>query len=229
MLKKIAVALSLVATTATSTSFDCTKATSKAEKLICSTPALSQADDTLYVDYLQAKVVTGNSNDFKKLVKQNWKLREKNCETEECLLGWYKRSTELYRQIAAIRPKQNVQAEQQAQPERKAPERSKSVRQTIDDFFDDNPELSENIYLRKAIKDAVSGESFSDTFSNALTSKQEGVSMLRAMKDNVTENGYNYARLAVRSLQDSCNIGMGSVFGLRGTECQILSRYRDTY
>ncbi|MEQ1966253.1 hypothetical protein ABLA30_04215 [Xenorhabdus nematophila] len=229
MLNKVAVVLFLISTTATAASFDCTKATSKAEKLICSTPALSQADDALYVDYLQAKVVTGNSNDFKALVKQNWKLREKNCDTEKCLLNWYKRSTELYRQIAAIRPKQNVQTEQQTQPERKAPERSKSVRQTIDDFFDDNPELSENIYIKKAIKDVASGESFSDTFSNALTSKQEGVSMLRAMKDNATGNGYTYARLAVRSLQDSCNMGMGSVFGLRGTECQILSRYRDTY
>ncbi|REF28679.1 putative nucleic acid binding protein [Xenorhabdus cabanillasii] len=45
-------------------------------------------------------MVTGNNNDFKALVKQNWKLREKNCDTEECLLNWYKRSTELYRQIA---------------------------------------------------------------------------------------------------------------------------------
>ncbi|AWK42663.1 lysozyme inhibitor LprI family protein [Photorhabdus laumondii] len=69
-------------------SFDCAKATSKAEKLICSTPALSQADDNLYINYLQAKLATGNNADFKALVKQNWELREK-CVVVECLQDWY--------------------------------------------------------------------------------------------------------------------------------------------
>ncbi|WP_387690798.1 hypothetical protein [Photorhabdus sp. RM71S] len=112
MLKKIVIALFLVSATANSASFDCAKATSKAEKLICSTPALSQADDVLYVDYLQAKVVTGNSDDFKALVKQNWKLRENNCDTKECLLNWYKRSAELYRQIAAGSGKEDTKSSQ---------------------------------------------------------------------------------------------------------------------
>lgn len=83
-----------------SASFDCTKEPSKVGKLICSTPELSKMDDELYVDYLQAKLVTGNSEEFRKLVKQNWKLRQDNCETVECISDWYKRSTILYRNIA---------------------------------------------------------------------------------------------------------------------------------
>ncbi|MDE9477020.1 lysozyme inhibitor LprI family protein [Xenorhabdus bovienii] len=100
----LTIALFLVSVGANAASFDCAKASSKAEKLICSIPVLSQADDALYFDYLRAKVVTGNNDDFKKLVKQNWKLREKNCDTEKCLLDWYKKSTDLYRLISANQP-----------------------------------------------------------------------------------------------------------------------------
>ncbi|TDB54245.1 hypothetical protein C5467_14190 [Photorhabdus khanii subsp. guanajuatensis] len=90
----------LVSSAANSASFDCTKAASLAEKLICSTTTLSQADDSLYIDYLQAKLATANNADFKALAKQNWKLREK-CTTVECLQDWYQRSSEMYRGIAA--------------------------------------------------------------------------------------------------------------------------------
>ncbi|MCW7548508.1 DUF4431 domain-containing protein [Photorhabdus sp. APURE] len=93
-------------------SFDCAKATSKAEKLICSTPALSQADDNLYVDYLQAKLVTDNNADFKALVKQNWELREK-CAVVSCLQDWYKWSSEMYRKIAAVKTTENCYKERQ--------------------------------------------------------------------------------------------------------------------
>ncbi|MCC8367107.1 hypothetical protein J8V57_12615 [Xenorhabdus sp. PB61.4] len=111
MLRKCAAALFLISGVTNAASFDCTKATSKAEKLICSTPVLSQADDELYIDYLQTKVITGNSDDFKALVKQNWKLREKNCDTEECLLNWYKKTSNLYKQIAVIGKKENQTSE----------------------------------------------------------------------------------------------------------------------
>lgn len=105
MLRKFAAGIFFISSLANAASFDCSKAFSDVEKLICNTPSLSKADDELYVDYLQAKVVTGNSDDFKKLVKQNWKLREQNCKTEECLLSWYKRSTDLYRSISSSKEK----------------------------------------------------------------------------------------------------------------------------
>ncbi|MDE9432798.1 DUF4431 domain-containing protein [Xenorhabdus bovienii] len=323
MLKTVAVALFLVSTATNAASFDCNKAFSKTEKLICNTPALSQADDALYVDYLQAKVVTGNNDDFKKLVKQNWKLREKNCDTEKCLLNWYERSTELYRQIAEnkstnsenrylygipVKIKGTLTKESAGFPSLRlndlisvfpqggdeiggdnTPEFGVAVMQlamsddtqwnifekfkgqdavvtcglyhshtahhntpvlcsvmdispiktsnekpvkiqkektnsTIDDFFADNPELSNNIYIKQAVKDVASGQALSDAF----TSKPRNVSTLRARSDNLSENGYDYARLAVRTLQDSCQIGVGSGFGLRENECRILSRYQDS-
>ncbi len=81
-------------------SFDCNKAASVAEKLICATPALSSADERLYIDYKSARKVTGNSADFKKLAKQNWRTREQ-CSTVECLEAWYQQSAVTYQNIAA--------------------------------------------------------------------------------------------------------------------------------
>ncbi|MDE9479396.1 DUF4431 domain-containing protein [Xenorhabdus bovienii] len=323
MLKTVAVALFLVSTATNAASFDCNKASSKTEQLICNTPALSQADDALYVDYLQAKVVTGNSDDFKKLVKQNWKLREKNCDTEKCLLNWYERSTELYRQIAAnkstnsenrylygipVKIKGTLTKESAGFPSLRlndlisvfpqegdeiggdnTPEFGVAVMQlamsddaqwdifekfkrrdavvtcglyhshtahhktpvlcsvmdispiktsnekpvkiqkekksrTMDDFFSDNPELSENIYLKKAIKDMAGGYALSDVYP----SSSDETNAIRARNAKLSESGYDYARLAVRELQDNCQTGLGRVFGLQEKECQILSKYQDS-
>lgn len=105
MLKKILISLMFICGSVNAASFNCSKAYSKVEKLICNTPSLSKADDELYVDYLQAKLVTGNSGEFKKITKLNWKLREKNCETEQCLLDWYKKSSDLYRNLVSSKNK----------------------------------------------------------------------------------------------------------------------------
>lgn len=69
-------------------SFDCTQASNQTEKIICNTPSLSQADDDLYKDYLQAKWAANNSAGFQYLTKSNLKLREK-CITVACLANWY--------------------------------------------------------------------------------------------------------------------------------------------
>lgn len=100
MLKNIVAGLVIFSSFSYGASFDCSKEPSKVGQLICNTPELSKMDDELYVDYLQAKLVTGNNAEFKKLAKQNWKLRQDNCETVECISDWYKRSTILYRNIA---------------------------------------------------------------------------------------------------------------------------------
>lgn len=104
MIKKLAVIVFLFPFWASSASFDCAKAFSDVEKLICNTPELSKADDELYIDYLQAKMVTGNSDDFRALVKKNWDLRVKNCDTKSCLMDWYHKSGIIYRNIAANHP-----------------------------------------------------------------------------------------------------------------------------
>ncbi|CDL85418.1 DUF4431 domain-containing protein [Xenorhabdus szentirmaii] len=322
MLKTIAVALFLVSTAANTASFDCNKASSKPEKLICNTPTLSQADEALYVDYLQAKIATGNSDDFKKLVKQNWKLREKNCETEKCLLNWYERSIELYRQIAANKlignensylygtpvkikgtltkesvgfpslrlndlisvfpqegdevggdntPEFGVAVMQLAMSddsqwnifekfkgqnavvtcglyhshtahhktpvlcsvmdispiktsnEKPVKNQKEKTSRSLDDFFTNNPELSKNIYIKKAIKDMAGGYALSDVYP----AFSDETNAIRTRNAKLLESGYDYARLAIRGLQNNCQEGLGRVFGLQEKECQILSRYQD--
>ncbi|MBK4726368.1 DUF4431 domain-containing protein [Pantoea agglomerans] len=76
-------------------SFDCTKASSVSEKLICTTPALSQADDQLAKVYREAKTASGNSSEFRQMTKENWALREQ-CKTAACLSEWYSRSQQKY-------------------------------------------------------------------------------------------------------------------------------------
>ncbi|AMX17788.1 hypothetical protein IEC338SC_0612 [Acinetobacter pittii] len=79
-------------------SFSCNKAYDYAEKMICSHADLSVKDDALAKVYTQAKSITGNSQEFRSLIKQNWYLR-KNCSTKQCISNWYSNSTELYNKI----------------------------------------------------------------------------------------------------------------------------------
>ncbi|MBE8596868.1 DUF4431 domain-containing protein [Xenorhabdus sp. BG5] len=327
MLKKFSAILFFISGITQSASFDCTKAESKTEKLICSTPVLSQADDALYVDYLQAKLVTGNSADFKALVRQNWKLREKNCDTEECLLGWYKRSTELYRQIAANKQTQEyktsdtyfyatpvkirgvlnkesagfpslrlddlisvfprdgdevggdnspefgvaviqlamsddtqwnlfeefkgqkaevvcnlyhshtahhktpvvcsvgkiipikVKPKQDSNPVKQAVSSSKK---SLDDFFRDNPSLN-GFYVKRAIKMQASGAAAMDSFTSTDSSK----SKLKITSDQLSTNGYEYAKLAVRQLQELCSMGMATMHSLKDADCAAIISYKE--
>lgn len=94
--------LLLAISSAHAASFDCTKASSTAEKLICRTPALSQADDHLYQDYIKAKQSTGNSPEFKHFTQQNWKKREQ-CSTVTCLADWYTDSSRIYQQLSSAK------------------------------------------------------------------------------------------------------------------------------
>ncbi|HII3110964.1 TPA: hypothetical protein ACY3G5_001821 [Morganella morganii] len=100
MKKVVVISCLLFSSASFAVSFDCSKAQSKTEKLVCDSPSLSQADDELYADYLQAKKITGNSDEFKKTVRENRKLRLQNCDTEACQLEWYKKSSVLFRNIA---------------------------------------------------------------------------------------------------------------------------------
>lgn len=80
-------------------SFDCKKARSYSEKLICSEPALSMADDLLAEQYKKNKKATKNSKEFRALVKKNWLEREK-CQTEQCVAEWYINVSRQYQEIA---------------------------------------------------------------------------------------------------------------------------------
>jgi len=74
---------------ANSASFDCQKANSPNERLICEDVDLSKLDDELALAYKQA---LGNSSNPKDLVanqREAWKQREKECSSKACLVDWF--------------------------------------------------------------------------------------------------------------------------------------------
>ncbi|MBS4847099.1 MAG: hypothetical protein KH037_10530 [Burkholderiales bacterium] len=89
----------LVGSICNAASFDCKKARSYSEKLICSNFTLSAADDALAKIYEEAKKTTKNSKEFRALIKKNWHEREK-CKTEQCVFDWYQRVSQQYQKIA---------------------------------------------------------------------------------------------------------------------------------
>ena len=82
-------------TSAFGASFDCSKAGSATEKIICGDAELSRLDDQLGRAYRQAKAKAVDRREFAARSDGFWRWREKNCQTRECLLDWYRQ-----RQIA---------------------------------------------------------------------------------------------------------------------------------
>jgi uncharacterized protein len=72
-----------------SASFDCNKASSLSEMMICNDPELSRLDDELSDIYKQAKKAAANEKQFKQQTQASWTWREKNCQDKECLINWY--------------------------------------------------------------------------------------------------------------------------------------------
>jgi uncharacterized protein len=99
-IKFIIVALSFVyVQSATGASFDCNKARSVSEKLICSDPELSAMDDKLFEIYKRAKEVSNNSKEFREEQGIAWKYREQNCTDKQCIAAWYKARNKHYAQV----------------------------------------------------------------------------------------------------------------------------------
>lgn len=98
-LAAFALAIALGASAASAASFNCAKARSYSEKLICSDPQLSAADDDLARVYGAAKEKTGNSKQFRRFVEENWKRREQ-CADPACVRSWYQSSRAAYERIA---------------------------------------------------------------------------------------------------------------------------------
>ncbi|ASU40006.1 hypothetical protein hmeg3_18050 [Herbaspirillum sp. meg3] len=91
----LATLLSGVVTSAFGASFNCSKAGSATEKIICGDAELSRLDDQLGKTYKQAKAKAADRREFAARSDGFWRWREKNCQTRECLLDWYRQ-----RQIA---------------------------------------------------------------------------------------------------------------------------------
>lgn len=104
---KLTVLISTLAISFTShgASFDCTKASSEVEKIICQTPSLSTLDDTLAKAYSNAR---SKSADIEKLKSEqiNWIKNTRQCKNDiECITNSYKK------RIAELEPN-NTQSDE---------------------------------------------------------------------------------------------------------------------
>lgn len=69
-------------------SFDCAKAATNVEKLVCKTPGLSKADEELSAVYKQA-VAVALIADFVKKEQRGWIARRNKCPSAQCLAEEY--------------------------------------------------------------------------------------------------------------------------------------------
>ncbi len=81
---------------ANAASFDCQKAESEAEILICNDEELSQIDTEFDKLYQKARSITSNLANFDRDAKEAWLKREQNCDDKICLIIWYRDRMEKY-------------------------------------------------------------------------------------------------------------------------------------
>jgi hypothetical protein len=81
-------------------SFDCAKARSDAEHLICGDADLAAADVQLAALYAKAKAAATDQVTFKERTRAEWNCREQNCHDRECLVRWYADQKVVLSQIA---------------------------------------------------------------------------------------------------------------------------------
>jgi hypothetical protein len=70
-------------------SFDCARARSTPERLICGDDELSSLDNELGQIYARAKRAAADPVAFQRVSEREWRRREIECRTRECLLDWY--------------------------------------------------------------------------------------------------------------------------------------------
>lgn len=81
------------------TSFDCSKAKSISENLICNNPSLAEADLQLAQVLAQAKIHANDKKALTNRVRKQWNYREKNCTDEACLFDWYAYQKSILQQV----------------------------------------------------------------------------------------------------------------------------------
>ena len=79
----------LVSVSTFKTSFDCAKAHSYVENLVCSDQELAEADIQLASLFADAKAASPDQAEFKQRARKAWNYREKNCHDRECVARWY--------------------------------------------------------------------------------------------------------------------------------------------
>lgn len=74
----------LVGQPALTTSFDCSKARSDAERIICTGPELATNDVELASIFAKAKASVADQSAFRERTRQQWNYREQNCHDRSC-------------------------------------------------------------------------------------------------------------------------------------------------
>ncbi|MGY2490983.1 DnaJ domain-containing protein [Cupriavidus sp. CP313] len=110
------------------TSFDCDKARSSSEKLICDDADLAAMDRDLATTFAHAKAAAPDKRTFTEIARQNWNWRNKNCTDKACLVTWYDyqqrwlleisdspSQTIVNHQVPAVQAAQSIQATPTAQ------------------------------------------------------------------------------------------------------------------
>ncbi len=80
-------------------SFNCAKARTYVERVICDDEEISAADDLLDDAYNEARKTTGNSRRFQAYARA--RLAERNrCTNKTCIRNWYEKTTYQYERIS---------------------------------------------------------------------------------------------------------------------------------
>ena len=90
-------------------SFDCRRARSASEKIICSDDDLARQDRELGKVYARAKSAAPDPRAFQRDSDAQWARRESTCRDRECLQRWYAQRRE---QLRAQSPEQPSMTEQ---------------------------------------------------------------------------------------------------------------------
>ena len=85
-------------------SFDCGKAWSRVEKLICADDELSRLDRDLGRLHAHAKAVAPDASAFRRQNDVEWKRRERNCADKACVVQWYEQRRQQLEAIVAGAP-----------------------------------------------------------------------------------------------------------------------------
>lgn len=94
-----------------------------------------------------------------------------------------------------------------------------SSAKSLDDFFNEHPDLKNNIFTR----DAITTQSRVATINDVMLQKQPGEMSGAVTNRLLKENGYDYARLAMRQLSQVCTAGMGeSAAQLKEDDCALI-------
>lgn len=168
--------LTMISLNVHSTSFNCAKATTSIEKMICSNTQLSDLDELLVVSYKKAMSRTEDKKQLKSEQQQWLKSTRNACQDVECLKDAYAmRITELNEKVATHK-------------------QTFSVSGTYQRYYSGKPDVNKTTISIKTLQNGqiqVQGQSIwmGSSNTNVNTGEVEGIALLEGNKADVTGDG----------------------------------------